>query len=237
MLKDLKILIKMQKCDDIIGEKDKLLQELPEELSSLKSDLADAEAELETAKSSVEENHKKQKLKELEIKDNKEKIAKYKNQLLTIKTNKEYKALNSEINHLETKNAEIDDEIIAFMEKENVLRTELDECKKAQKAAADKLAANEEKLQKRIDEVDAEINELRNERNAFAKNLSRQLIKRYASLIKNKGRKAVVFNENNACSGCGFTLRPQLKIEIAEGKKIINCENCGRILAPTPVEE
>lgn len=237
MLKDLKILIKMQKCDDIIGEKDKLLQELPEELSSLKSDLADAKADLDAAKANLDENRKTQKLKELEIKDHKEKIAKYKNQLLTIKTNKEYKALNSEINHLETKNAAIDDEIIALMEKENALRKELDEIKKAHKAAADKLAANEEKLQKRIDEVDAEITALRSERNAYAKNLSRQLIKRYASLIKNKGRKAVVFNENNACSGCGFTLRPQLKIEIADGKKIINCENCGRILAPTPVDQ
>ncbi len=227
----------MQKCDDIIGEKDKLLQELPKELSSMKNNLIEANNEFDTIKKSLEDNRKIQHLKELEIKGHKEKIAKYKNQLLTIKTNKEYKALNSEVNHLEAKIAEIDDELIVYMEKENLLKTELEECKKVQKAAADVMAANEELLQKKIDDVEAEIKELRDDRNAYAKNLSRSMIKRYASLIKNKGRKAVVFNENNACSGCGFTLRPQQIIEIAQGKKIMNCENCGRILAPNLEEE
>ena len=55
-------------------------------------------------------------------------------------------------------------------------------------------------------------------------------------LITNKSGKAVAFVEKNSCSGCGVNLRPQLIIEIKRGKKIISCENCGRLLVAKPEE-
>ena len=81
-----------------------------------------------------------------------------------------------------------------------------------------------------------EIEQIRDKRNEYATKLSRQILKRYASLIKNKNRKAVVFNENNACSGCGFSIRPQLIIEINNKVRLVHCESCGRILVAKPVE-
>ncbi|MCK4311471.1 MAG: hypothetical protein KAW88_01915 [Candidatus Cloacimonetes bacterium] len=237
MIKELEVLNQMQKCDDIITGKSILTKTLPQELNSLIQNLEESNKKLAQTENKLEENLKFQKLKELDIKSNKEKIEKYKNQLLMIKTNKEYKALNSEISHLETKNSEIDDDLIVLMEEESNIRLQLEADKKVQKDAEDELKANEEKLKKRIEEVEKEIAEIRNKRNLLAEGLPRQLIRRYAALIKNKGRKAVVFNENDACSGCGYQIRPQLVIEINEGKKILNCENCGRMLVPKLIEK
>ena len=237
MIKELEVLNQMQKCDDIITGKSILTKTLPQELNSLIQNLEESNKKLAQTENKLEENLKFQKLKELDIKSNKEKIEKYKNQLLMIKTNKEYKALNSEISHLETKNSEIDDDLIVLMEEETNIRLSLKEDEKVQKDAEDELKANEEKLKKRIEEVEKEIAEIRNKRNLLAEGLPRQLIRRYAALIKNKGRKAVVFNENDACSGCGYQIRPQLVIEINEGKKILNCENCGRMLVPKLIEK
>ncbi|MCF7859988.1 MAG: hypothetical protein K9N07_11820, partial [Candidatus Cloacimonetes bacterium] len=163
MSKKLDILIEMQKCDDIIGEKESLMQSLPEELSSLKENLAVANAQLEDTQKLLDENLKNQKLKELEIKSNKEKIDKYKNQLLTIQTNKEYKALNSEVSHLENKNTGIDDEIIELMEAEANLRNQVKDEQEIQNKAQTELNANEEKLKKKIIEVEKEIDEIRAE--------------------------------------------------------------------------
>ena len=237
MIKELEILNQMQKCDDIISEKGILTKTLPQELSSLIQNLEEANNNLARTENELEENLKFQKLKELDIKSNKDKIEKYKIQLLTIKTNKEYKALNSEISHLETKNSEIDDEQIVLMEEESNIRLQLEADKKVQKDAENELKANEEKLKKKIEEVEKEIAEIRNKRNLLAEGLPKQLVRRYAALIKNKGRKAVVFNENDACSGCGYQIRPQLVIEINEGRKILNCENCGRMLVPKLIEK
>ena len=234
MIKEIKILINMQGCDDIIGEKEILTKQLPEELSNLKQNLETANNKLVETENALDENLKTQKLKELDIKANNEKIDKYKNQLLIIKTNKEYKALNSEVSHLENKNSDIDDELIVLMEEEVNIRAQLEINKKDQKKADNELKANEEKLRKKIEDVEKNIAEYKNKRNLLAKDLNPQLVRRYALLIKNKRRKAVVFSDNNACGGCGYNIRPQLIIEINEGQKIINCENCGRILVAKP---
>ncbi|MCD6177227.1 MAG: hypothetical protein J7K29_05280 [Candidatus Cloacimonetes bacterium] len=230
MIKQLETLIKMQKFDKVIGEKNILTKELPQQLNSLKQSLKNSNEATELTKSELDENLKDQKLRELDIANNNTKITKYKNQLLTIETNKEYKALNSEINHLEKKNSEIDDELIHLMEDESELKKRLDEERETQKKASDELKANEEKLEKEIQEVQKDIEDLKNKRNFLAKDLPRELIRRYGMLIKNKNRKAIVFNDNNACSGCGYTIRPQVAIDIKEGNSIIYCESCGRIL-------
>ena len=232
----LKILIQMQELDDVIGEKDILTRKLPQELSSMKQNLEDANDQLAETSHLLEENLKTQKLKELEIRSNKDKIDKYKNQLLTIQTNKEYKALNSEVSHLESLNTGIDDNLIELMEEESNLRTELENKKAIQKKADDLLKANEEILKKKIDAVEKEIIEIRNKRNTLAKDLNTTLVRRYAALIKNKNRKAVVFDENGTCSGCHYKIRPQLVIEIREGKKVISCESCGRMIVAKPFE-
>ena len=230
MKEQLEILIQMQKLDTVIGEKNILTKELPQQLNSLKQSLKDADETVAATKSELEENLKDQKLKELDIADNNTKIAKYKNQLLTIETNKEYKALNSEINHLEKKNSKIDDELIGLMEAEAEIKEHIEKEEKTQLNASNELKANEDKLEKEIQEVKKEIEELKNKRNGKAKDLPNSIIRRYAALIKNKNRKAVVFNDNNACSGCGYTIRPQVAIDIKEGISVIYCESCGRIL-------
>ena len=230
MEKRLEILIQMQKFDTIIGEKNILTKKLPQQLNSLKQSLKDADETVAATKEELDENLKDQKLKELDIAEHKSKIAKYKNQLLTIETNKEYKALNSEINHLEKKNSTIDDELIGLMETESELKERMAQENVAQKKASDELKANEAKLEKEIQEVEKEIVELKSNRNELTKDLPRDLIRRYAALIKNRNRKAVVFIDNNACSGCGYTIRPQVAIDIKAGNSVIYCESCGRIL-------
>ena len=236
MRDNLKKLTRMQAYDDKIGELEAQKEDLPRQLDSLKTNLIEAESKVEQTKSALEDNQKQQKLRELDIQGHKDKIAKYENQLLGIKTNKEYKALNSEINHLKEQISGIDDKIIELMEGENKLRAQLKDDEEARKAAQQELDANEDNLRKQIVAVDQEIEEQRNARNDLAQHLPKALVKRYVLLIKNKARKAVVFKENDACSGCGFRIRPQLSIEIDRGSKIISCENCGRIIVETPKE-
>ena len=238
MIKELELMIQMQQKDDIIGERENEAKALPQELNSLIQGLKFAEMNLSNAKNELEINLKDQKLKELDIKGNKEKIDKYQNQLLMIKTNKEYKALNSEISHLEIKNSNIDDELIALMESESELKEKLKKFEVEYKKAENKLKTNEDKIKKKIEIVKNDIDKLRNDRNSLAKQIkNKNLVKRYAALIKNKSRKAVVYNEKNACSGCGFKIRPQLVIEINKGNKITSCESCGRMLVPKPPEK
>lgn len=235
MDKVIDFLIQMQSCDDIIGEKEALLNQLPEQLNSLKENLAATTQVVEDRKLSLEDNLKKQKMKELEIKSNQEKINRYKNQLLTIQTNREYKALNSEVTHLEMINTSIDDEIIELMEAEHNLREQLSKDIASLGEAQKQLNDNEDKLRLQIKEVEKNINEVRDKRNKLAENVPVTIVKRYAALIKHKNRKAVVFEIDGSCSGCHYVIRPQQIIEINNKNQLVGCENCGRILVAKPV--
>ncbi len=226
----LNVLIQMQKIDDVIGEKDVIKNALPNQLNDLKNQVAIASQELSLSIKDFEENAKKQKDKELEIKKNLENIRKYEHQLDSIKNNKEYKALNSEIVFLKEKNSQMENDLLIIMDEESKIKSRKSVSENNKKQADQALKENENKLKNEIIKVDVEIDDMKKQRNEIAKQLPMNLIKKYAQLIKNKNRKAVVFNLNNSCSGCGFHIRPQLLIELRQHDKINYCENCGRIL-------
>ncbi|MDD3051599.1 MAG: C4-type zinc ribbon domain-containing protein, partial [Candidatus Cloacimonetes bacterium] len=129
------------------------------------------------------------------------------------------------------------DEIIALMEEENGLKEDLKEATSKQKAADNELADKEDVIKKRIDEVEAEAQIFRDKRNALARKLPHNLVRRYADLIKQRNRKAVVVHEKNCCTGCGMKITPQLIIEISRQNKNVACENCGRILVDKKLAE
>ena len=230
MRKELEVLIEMQKRDDEITKLQVLIENLPKQLSNLKTNLAEAQLELKTLKEEIENNKKEQDKRELLIRSNKDMMGKYQNQLLTIQTNKEYKALNKEVSHLEKKNEELEDEIVELMENQEDLRDNQQEAEKSLKSAEQELAANEHRLENEIAEVNKSMEVIRAERKELARGLPVPIVKKYVTLIKNRHRKALVYNSGNTCGGCGFMIRPQVMVELHEGEKLIFCESCSRII-------
>ena len=230
MSSQISILISMQKIDDRIAEKEALKNNLPLQLDQLVSSVKKAEEMINQLDKNLETNSQNQKAKDLEIKANKETKMKYAHQLDGIKTNKEYKALNSQIALLDEKNAKIEEEIIIVLDEETNLKKQKNEWLTKKKHADENLKANETILKNEIEKVIAEIEKLKEKRAEYAKQIPIALVKKYVQLIKNKNHKAVVYANNNACSGCGFHIRPQILIELSDMGKTIFCENCGRIL-------
>ncbi len=225
----------MQKCDDKISDKEHLKLELPKRLQSLIEQEQEAQmAVVETAEE-INQIVIQQKEKETTIRQNKEKAIKYEEQLAAIKTNKEYKALNSEIALLSSLNSELESEIIALMEQENQLKAIKAEREKVLKEKQKNLADQEGILKKEITGLDGEIEKLKNERNSYAVDLPKAMIKQYKILIINRNRKAVAFERDGACGACGFKVRPQLMIELEKQDKILFCENCNRFLVRKPL--
>jgi len=227
---ELSVLIKMQKIDDKISELELMKAKLPKQLEQLITNVNKTEELVALVNKKLESNSLKQKTKENEIKENNALKIKYSHQLDGIKNNKEYKALNSQICTLADKNGLIETEILALLDDELIIKRQRDEVETLNKKALENLRANEDILKKEIEKVNIEIEKLKEGRMSLAKQIAESNVKKYIQLIKNKNRKAVVFSNNNACSGCGFHIRPQILIELNNPIKMIYCENCGRIL-------
>lgn len=166
------------------------------------------------------------------IKEAEAAIARYTEQLETVRNNREYDSLtkeieyqNLEIQFLEKKIGE-DENAIARLDK---TRIELEDL------IDDRLKDLEEK-QSQLDEI---INETRVEEARLkekAQTLLQSLDERLATAFKRirkaaRNGLAVATVEREACSGCFNKIPPQQQLEIKTHKKIIVCEYCGRILA------
>lgn len=233
----LKILIQMQSLDDKIGQYRQLQDELPKQLNSILEKVEIATAKLLETETQRAELGKKLRAVEMDIKSNQEQAKKYATQLTDIKTNKEYKALNSEIAFLHSKISDLESGELELMDEDAVFKKQIDEDKAALAAAEQEKKDKEGDLRAQISKLEATIEETRAARNDLARTLPTSLIKQYGNMIKNRNNKAVSFIRNDACSICGFNLRPQIKIELQLRRKIINCENCGRILIIPFAEE
>jgi len=237
MQDQLKTLAEMQLLDDAIGRFRVLQQELPKQLNELIDNVEQATADLLAGESTKQEINKKQRALENDVKTFQEQIRKYGNQLSEIKTNKEYKALNSEIAYLKDKISEIESQLLELMETENAAKENIADKKKALDKAETEKRAKEGDLKAQIDTLENKIESTRAERNKLAVTLPVPLIKRYGNLIKNKDNLAVVYNRDGSCGGCGFVIRQQLRIELQLRKKIVYCENCGRIMLDPITED
>lgn len=230
MEEQLRTLAKMQMLDNQIGALRLLQQELPKELNDIIDHVDQATANMLNSESERAEIAKKQRALEGEIKQHHATIKKYGTQLSEIKTNKEYKALNSEIVYLKEKISELESQELELMDLEAEAKQKVDQ-DKADLAEAEKTKREREgELRQKIDSLDTEIEKLRSERTVLAQTLPQNLVRQYANMIKNKGNCAVVFAINGACGGCGFLIRPQIRIELDLRKKVNFCESCGRIL-------
>ncbi|MBS3740946.1 MAG: hypothetical protein KGY75_03040 [Candidatus Cloacimonetes bacterium] len=232
MKKSLEVLTELQKLDTKIIKLQKEAERLPKALNKLQKQCDSQNESIEELSQKLEDNYKNQKNLELDMAENNNEINKYENQLLSVKTNKEYKALNSEISYRKEQNAEIEEKLIELMEDESNLKEEKKKLEDLYEKDKQKLEDQKKKIEKDIDEIEKKIKDLKQKKDKLAKDIPLQLYRRYNRLIKHKNGRALATIEDGVCSGCHFKIRPQIILEVTKGDSIITCENCSRIFIP-----
>jgi len=224
-------LIKLQKIDSKLDQIQILKGELPMEVSDLEDEIQG----LNSRKTRIEEEingiaeyieGRKAAIVEAE-----ELIKKYEKQSEAVKNSREFEAINKEIEmqQLEAKLAEkhIRDANEEMAEKVR----NLDNAKKTIATKEGVLNHKKGELEKIIAETDKEETAYRKDIEAARGAIEERLLYSY-DRIRNSYRNglAVVPIERDACGGCYNSIPPQRQSEIKQRKKVLVCENCGRIL-------
>ncbi|MEN9372250.1 MAG: hypothetical protein RLZZ64_1325 [Bacteroidota bacterium] len=165
------------------------------------------------------------------ITQSQELIKKYEKQSDNVKNNREYEAINKELEmqtlevklaerHIKDANEEISDKARALdIVKKNIANKEAN--LKVKKSELDKIIAETEKEEK-------EFSALSDKARA---SVDHRLLSSFDRIRKNfRNGLAVVPVVRDACGGCFNAIPPQRQSEIRQHKKIIVCENCGRVL-------
>jgi len=148
-----------------------------------------------------------------------------------VKNNREFEAINKEMEmqHLEIKLAEkhIKDANEEIADKIKVL-----DIAKKQIASKEGVLNNKKgELQKIIGDTEKEENYYKDFSNQARAALDERLLFSYDRIRNNyRNGLSVVPVMRDSCGGCFNAIPPQKQSEIKQHKKIIVCENCGRIL-------
>lgn len=231
-------LYRLQRVDSSIDQIEILRGELPMEVKDLEDEvqgLVNRQTRIEEEINGITEFIEDKKA---AIKESEALLAKYEQQSDNVKNNREFEAINKEIEMqgLEIKLAEkhIRDANEELAEKVKTLEN-------AKKNIATKdgvLTHKKSELEKIIADTEIEEKELRAKSDDARTHIDERLLYSY-DRIRNSYRNglAVVAVERDACGGCFNSIPPQRQSEIRLHKKIIVCENCGRILVETEMVE
>ena len=78
--------------------------------------------------------------------------------------------------------------------------------------------------------LESQLNQLTAERTEIAGKVEEELLSLFERLFASKGDAAVVALEHEVCTGCHMKVTTQTAHRVKNGKEIVSCEQCGRIL-------
>lgn len=226
----LKLLIKLQDIDSRLFELEKAKGNLPAEVSELKEHLNQKEQQLNAVKEEYEKSGQDKRHHELEITSLEDQMAKYKKQIYSVKTNKEYDAITAEIETTEIEISDLETQVLLSLDKEESLKTQLEIDQKMVEETRFRAKEKEAALNRLIKMTEKDLEELRRQRNELTPPIDKPILAKYERIRKGKGVIVVTPIDNGRCTGCYSNLPPQMTMEIKRMDQLIYCQYCGRIL-------
>ncbi len=221
----------IDKIKTLRGELPLEVQDLEDDITGLKTRIGNYEEDIKTLETSI--SNRKTAIKESEAL-----IAKYSEQQTNVRNNREYDSLNKEI-EFQKLEIELSEKKIREFTAELYSKKESIESSKVQlKEREDDL----ERKKKELDDITAETRieeeKLKNKGEKIESLIESRLLTAFKRIRKNaRNGLAVVTVQRDACGGCFNKIPPQRQMDIANRKKIIVCEYCGRILVDKDILE
>ncbi len=227
---DFEKLIKLQEIDSDIHKTGLFLDSIPPLIEEIDRRLAESSRTAAAAKEKMAQSQKKRREIEADIKDLKAQIGKYKRQTNEVKTNKEYSALLQEIEESERKVDSLEESFISEMLLEDDIQKEIRSANEKLAQTQEKLTREKEQVFQKKQEAEARAALLESRKAEVLPQLPAERVALYLRLLQNKGGTALSPVTDDFCSMCHMRVRPQVLNELKEARKVILCENCGRIL-------
>ena len=234
MKEQLALLVQLQELDLQLNQQKGEQKNLPEKLKTSERPLVEARAAVAEAKATLDSLNKERKEKEQVLQSAEEKIVKLKGRLTELKTNKEYQAHLQEIESANAEKGKTEELLLMVMEKGDLLKKEV-ASKEAALASQEKVFHSEKaQMEVQLKTLAESAQKLESEWALLSERADKKLLEEYKRLVVSRKGVAVAPLKGNICTGCHFSLPPQLIAEVKMGTKIHTCTYCHRILYSKP---
>jgi predicted nucleic acid-binding Zn-ribbon protein len=227
---DLRKLIALQDIEKNISVLHKKVSEIPVKTSDLEAAAQRAKAAHEDRVALVRELANRRRTLEGEVELARAKLSRLKEQLMAVKTNKEYTAMLSEIKTAETRIGDEEDKILDLMEElesgENAIKLAETEMRRERAAIDDEIR----RMKEDIPALERELDILRGEKTAIEAGVDPELMDHYRRISDARKGIALAEAKDELCCACHIRIRPQMYADLLLTETIMFCDSCSRIL-------
>lgn len=227
---DLERLIQLQNLDDATAAARARIEAFPSERDALEARLASGQEARDTVQAAFDDNQRRRRDLERDLATAQARLSKYREQLMAVKTNKEYQAMLHEIASAETDVRSIEDRILDCMETAERLTDQLKEAEQA--LGAERAAIDEERARLEATTVvlERQVRDADSARAALVGGLGRDALALFEHVARGRKGVAMARAVDGHCAECHVRLRPQHLNEVRRNDSLIQCESCMRIL-------
>jgi len=227
---DLRNLIHLQDIDQKIAAFKKQISEIPGQIQSLQQQKQQLVQSYEQRSARLQELGKQRRAQEGEVELMRTKLARLKDQLMSVKTNKEYTVMLHEIQGAEEIIRRSEDGILEIMEQAEAMEAGLTEAERELKARGAELDAQIRATEQRLPTLEAEVVRVTGEKTALEGMIGTAMLERYHRIADARRGVAIAEAKDELCASCHVRIRPQVYAELMRTDEIHVCDSCSRIL-------
>jgi uncharacterized protein len=227
---DLRNLIALQELDQKIVNLQKKIVDVPGKIQTLQEELKVLTKNHHDKIAKSQELAKRRRVSEGEVDLMRSKLSRLKDQLMAVKTNKEYTVMLHEIQMAEAQIRQEEDKILDLMEGMETCEQELKAYENALSSHSKQIEQSIRELEGSIPVMETESIMLREEKARMEDRVEAELLSRYHRIAQARRGIALAEAREELCTVCHVRIRPQVYAELLRSEAIYVCDSCDRIL-------
>jgi predicted nucleic acid-binding Zn-ribbon protein len=234
MLPDLERLIQLQEIESRALVASKAIAEAPGRIAALDALLLSATTELAAAKESLATSQTARRSIDKDLISAQQRQEKYKEQLMAVKTNDEFRAMQHQIEAVGVEVGQHEERVLVNMMEVDEINARIKKAEAALKAAQAKVATERAAIENDAKAQQATVAECAAAREKIIAAMDNKgAIETFQRIAKVRGT-AVARAEGERCTICQVRLRPAVFAEVRKNDHLVQCDSCQRILYYVP---
>ncbi len=242
MSPDIERLLQLQHLATTIDEARQEIAAHPQRLADAETRLGEATQAVDAAKQRLKTSQDARRDLEKEAAVFQGRLTKFKDQLSAVKTNREFTAMQHEIDAATRDLGVVEEKVLERMMEADAVAVEVKQAEGELASQKKAIEAEKKTLTEELATVEASLKTASDARAALVAQTDPNLIARFEQVAK--ARKGIALSRatyDGLCTACHVRLRPHVFQQIRQNDAIIQCDSCQRIMyyqpPPPPIEQ